>query len=334
MRYSILILIACFGFLYAQPVQPDTSVVSGTSDTLPHSDSLSTGADSRTTKSPVKAALLSLVIPGAGQFYTGRYIKGSVILTSEVILGAFTYDRYQNYTLQRDAAQMFSDSLAVHRNTITVHPDTISRTQGDTIVQDTTFVGIHYDMMYQYAQFLETKSRNLVNQSLVWGLSFYYFNVLDALKNTGYFDDTGTRSPSKAALLSAIPFLGLGQLYNGELSKSGLIFMAQLSVAYMAYNNNTLMGICEKNITKIESKGSAENRDIDAARLDRLWNSAHSEAFKSRNTYIWYSVVLYLYGIVDAVVDAHLHDFPAKMQLEPDLVPEKGQVGMKVRYNF
>jgi TM2 domain-containing membrane protein YozV len=334
MRYSLLILLACFGLLCAQPAQRDTASVVGKADTLLKTVPAEAGADSIHTKSPVVAASLSLVIPGAGQFYTGHYVKGSLILATEAIFGAFTYDRYQFFTLQRDAAGIFSDSLNVHRNAITITIDTVAIAGRDSIRYDTAFTGVHYDMEYQYARFIETRSRNQFHQSLMWGLSFYYLNVLDALKNTGYFDNNESRNPAKATLLSAVPFLGLGQLYNGELSKAGLMFMAQLSVAYMAFNNNSLMGICVTNIKKIEKAGTPESRDADASRLNNLWNSAYNDAFKSRNTYIWYSVLLYVYGIVDAIVDAHLHDLLAKMQLEPDLVPGQGQVGMKLRYDF
>ena len=48
------------------------------------------------------------------------------------------------------------------------------------------------------------------------------------------------------------------------------------------------------------------------------WTSKYNDAFHNRNTYLWYSLGCWLYGIVDAVVDAHLHDASTKMKLEPE----------------
>jgi hypothetical protein len=41
-----------------------------------------------------------------------------------------------------------------------------------------------------------------------------------------------------------------------------------------------------------------------------------------------------MYGIFDAVVDAHLHDSGMKMKLEPDLVPDRKQVGLNLNVEF
>jgi hypothetical protein len=48
----------------------------------------------------------------------------------------------------------------------------------------------------------------------------------------------------------------------------------------------------------------------------------------------WYSLVFYIYGVLDAVVDAHLHDAPTKMKLEPDLTPGQNKVGIRLKMNF
>jgi len=334
MRYPILILLTCCGLLCAQIVPVHGDATFDKRDTSAAVDSTQSRADSAGKAKPITPALLSLIVPGGGQFSTGHYVKGSVILAGSAILGAVTYATYQDYRIKRDDASVWNDSLNVNRNVVTIQADTITTTSGDSIAYDTSFVGVHYDMEYQYAKFLKTKASYSTYQGLLWCAGFYYYNVLDALKSTGHFTDSLERNPTKAALLSAIPFAGLGQLYNGELGKAGIIFMTQTSLAFMAYTNHLQMRICEKNIEKIENSGNVESKDADASRLDKLWNSARNDAFKSRNTYIWYSLALYLYGIVDAVVDAHLHDLPSKMQIEPDIVPQHGKVGMQLKYNF
>jgi hypothetical protein len=34
------------------------------------------------------------------------------------------------------------------------------------------------------------------------------------------------------------------------------------------------------------------------------------------------------------VVDAHLHDAPLKMKLEPDLAPQSKEIGLKATFSF
>lgn len=46
-------------------------------------------------KSPGRAVLLSLVIPGGGQIYTQRYWKAGIIAPAEVGLGYLTYQEHQ-----------------------------------------------------------------------------------------------------------------------------------------------------------------------------------------------------------------------------------------------
>ncbi len=45
-------------------------------------------------KSPTKAVVLSLLIPGGGQFYTGNYIKGIIIGGIEILFGYLAYNEH------------------------------------------------------------------------------------------------------------------------------------------------------------------------------------------------------------------------------------------------
>ncbi len=56
-------------------------------------------------KSPVKSAMLSLALPGGGQFYNGRVLKGSVVALSEGFLMykiAYHVSRYRTYNSEND----------------------------------------------------------------------------------------------------------------------------------------------------------------------------------------------------------------------------------------
>jgi hypothetical protein len=147
-----------------------------------------------------------------------------------------------------------------------------------------------------------------------------------------------TASPAarqRPGWLSAIPGLALGQIYNGSLDKAGLIFMTQCNLAYMIYNYITLMRVCENNLILLMIRPIKESKAPRAqATLKDSWNAKHNDAFRNRNMYLWYSLGLYLYGIFDAVVDAHLHDSGTKMKLEPDLMPDRKQVGLNLNVEF
>ncbi len=102
------------------------------------------------------------------------------------------------------------------------------------------------------------------------------FSILigSLLSQETYIDSTNIKNPSTAWKLGFIP--GLGQVYNGKWIKSGILITSQL---YAMDNYIRLKE--EGNITK-------------------------------RNTYAWWVLGLYFYGILDAYVDAHLSSFPKK----------------------
>ena len=88
-------------------------------------------------------------------------------------------------------------------------------------------------------------------------------------------DSSKIKDPSLAWKISFIP--GLGQLYNEKYFK----FIGLLSAEFYAINKfNNLRQ--QGNITK-------------------------------RNTYGWWIIGLYFYGVLDAYVDAHLSSFPKKI---------------------
>lgn len=85
-----------------------------------------------------------------------------------------------------------------------------------------------------------------------------------------YIDSTQIKNPSLSWKLSLIP--SLGQIYNENFYKAFFI-NSTLSFAYIEMNRR------EKNINK-------------------------------RNTLAWWIFAIYMLGILDAYVDAHLTSFP------------------------
>lgn len=316
----------------------------------------STDADSVRKRNPLLAAGLSLAMPGAGQVYNRRYVKGALYLGAEVALTLYGLNRYegaQEYEpeiarLDRRYSHLLDSLGGVDTSTWVYQYETRYDTtwDGDGAILritdslhaiDSTEGPVVYRMAADTARYKRDKLRFGAYQSWWWAASCYVYGVMDAIDKTGAFDDDEPRSPTVAGWLSAIPFLGLGQIYNGALSKAGMIFMVQSSLAYMALNNQILLTRAEDQLQRMGDPNQLEYAVVhELAGNDyvREWESHYKQAFRNRNTYLWYSLFFYFYNVFDAVVDAHLHDYDKRMRLEPDLQVLSQRVGMQLNLAF
>ena len=103
------------------------------------------------------------------------------------------------------------------------------------------------------------------------------------------------KSPKNAALSSIIP--GGGQLYNGKKFKAGLILAGEV-LAIVNWHNNS----------QLYSSYNADN-DVD-------YPLPKYRYLEKRNKYVWWIGFIYIYGLIDAIVDAHLHPFEDVMAEE------------------
>lgn len=97
-------------------------------------------------------------------------------------------------------------------------------------------------------------------------------------------DDAARRDPNTAKKLSFFP--GAGQIYNGDYLKGVALFFSE---AYSIYK-----------ISKFSKP------------LDGIINVG------KRNTFIWWAIGIYVYGIIDAHVESELNSFPDKDSLLND----------------
>jgi hypothetical protein len=273
---------------------------------------------------PFLIAGASLVVPGAGQMYTKHFIKGGMFLASEAIAVSI-------------ATSMFNDSKRLKNSTKTF----LLRAELDTGISR-----INGFNNAEFSKYSERVSRYRGYNSVAWASGLYVYNMLDAFECSNIIDKSGSRSPLKAGLLSAIPGLGMGQWYNGSISRAGLIFMGQMSMGVMVVNYHRLMTNAGDQYEKVKTEydkhivdAFALGQDTSALSSNRekyldSWESERSSAFSSRNTWLWYSIFFYFYGILDAVVDAHLHDYPEKMHMYPDLVPQGDGALLRLNVNF
>ena len=103
------------------------------------------------------------------------------------------------------------------------------------------------------------------------------------------------KSPKNAALSSIIP--GGGQLYNGKKFKAGLILTGEV-LAIVNWHNNS----------QLYNSYNADN-DVD-------YPLPKYRYLEKRNKYVWWIGFIYIYGLIDAIVDAHLHPFEGVMAEE------------------
>ncbi|MFQ6615566.1 MAG: DUF5683 domain-containing protein [Fidelibacterota bacterium] len=94
------------------------------------------------------------------------------------------------------------------------------------------------------------------------------------------------KSPSRAALYSML-LPGAGQVYNRKYVKALLIFAAQATMAYQFYRN-----------LKIYGEWDPETYELPQFRYR-----------EKRNKYAWWTAFVYIYNILDALVDSHLSSF-------------------------
>ena len=267
---------------------------------------------------------LSAFVPGSGQIYQSRYVMGGLFLTAEAsAVGFAVYWSGSADTRFSNAGRLrgVSDSLSG-----------LGQAAGnDTAARNSLLYSAgRYSVLADEAAFEARSARYTAYNALAWAAGMHLYNVLDALEAGGLTARGLEKSPTAAGLLAAVPFLGLGQLYNERPSKAGMLAMAQIGLAYTALNQHLLMDIASYKYNQMRDSASAQY----AYRADHLnyWKSRYDKAFSGRNTYLWLSLAAYLYSILDALVDAHLSDFNAKIDLGTDLAvtPIGGGVAVNV----
>ncbi len=102
-------------------------------------------------------------------------------------------------------------------------------------------------------------------------------------------EEERSKNPKVAFYFSLIP--GMGQVYNGKLLKSAIVIGLEIA-AYNAWN---------------------ENKDFYNNFKDTYPLPKH-RYLEKRNKYAWWIGFIYVYGMIDAVVDAHLYQFENLME--------------------
>ncbi len=131
-----------------------------------------------------------------------------------------------------------------------------------------------------------------------------WFLVFFLILNLGFgksIKSNITKNPKKAFYYSLVP--GLGQAYNEKWLKSLIIISLEL-VSYKSWRNN------------IYIYSNYEQKDYPLKKHRYL---------EKRNKYAWWLGIIYVYGMIDSIVDAHLYEFNKLME-ESIIENENGEV--------
>ena len=273
---------------------------------VPGIDSLQTYEwDVATEHNSLPLTLLFSLLPGGGQYYTGHYIRGGFITAVEVALAyeVFVNKRYQK-NRRFDQAREFQDSVYEYSRKMLRSRDSLSYYQ---------------TKRNQYAEQVRTFSDHKIEEEdlrkseLTWMIGVHLYSIFDAygiwVNNQGH--SVEYRPVLGALLRSFVP--GWGQIYNQEYGKAGLLYMGLLGASVSMFSRQDVIEYY------LDRKHALEKEDPSSESLDRI-NEQILYYRKNRNQYIWGLVLIYLYSIGDAVVDAMMSDFdsPAHFVLGPD----------------
>lgn len=260
-------------------------------DTLPVYD---WGVAERPLSVPLTVGL-SAVFPGGGQFYSGHPVRGAFLLGLESILfglGAYTY-----------AVDLPRRDREVGRNLDSADAAAVrwaqSGSEADRTALDfwTRESRTNASLRMQYA--------DLANSQLAWAIGLHAYGMADALEIALRSHDPHPPSRSVGtAFLAGLVFPGGGQLYNARYGKFGMLWMALGASAASAWSRQSVVESLNGSlaVARAEAAQGYSSNTSDLVEDRTLFR-------RRRNQYYWAAGVLYVYAIMDGMVDAALSDF-------------------------
>lgn len=142
-------------------------------------------------------------------------------------------------------------------------------------------------------------------------------------------------NPKKAAILSAV-LPGLGQIYNGKIWKSAIVYAGFGGITYaFIYNQGQYRSYQQAVNARYDTLASTVDMEY-AALNDGMVRSLRDYHRRNRDICILSYIGLYALNIIDANVDAHLQEFKINKDLtlrwQPLINPTSG--GMRTGLNL
>lgn len=302
-------MIVLFALLAAVPSLADDASAQKRTTGLVEIDTLTVNEwDIPTTHNSLLYTMLFSIFPGGGQYYTGHYVRGGFITGIE---GLLAYEVLGNKKWQRERiyeqVRPFQDSVAYFTKLVVdaEKPDSIRYYQEQRM---------DYVNRVRALSDKKMEQEDLRKAETAWLYGLHLYGMMDAFGiwfNNNH-RSVEQRSMKKALLLAIVP--GLGQMYNGEFGKAGLLYMSIIGASTSIWTSQNMVEYY------LDRKHLMEHEDYESEDYERITERV-TYYRKNRNQYIWALALIYLYSMGDAAVDALLSDFdnPVHLALLPNL---------------
>ena len=260
--------------------------------------------------------LRSAVLPGWGQFSAGHPVRGTVAGVLDVWLYADALQRtFQSIPRLRRRARDASADADRQRSIV------------DSLRADTTYdAALSLPGARSLLRSLDSTGSRARGQArisadyrdceLSWAVGVHLYAVADAAEDAwlAHGGRRGVKDMATAGWASAL-LPGLGQIYNQRYSKAALLYCGVIGAASSLRAHQETVEFWQREADIARGDSTSTDVAVQQASFFR----------KRRNQYIWGMGLIYVYQILDAVVDARLSrvDQPFPLSVSPTF-PDPG----------
>jgi hypothetical protein len=252
---------------------------------------------------------LATAFPGGGQFYGGHPVRGSFLAGMETLLAGLAIYTYK-VDLPRRGREVRDnlDSADAAASRWALSGSSTDRAALET-----------WTLEARRSARLRLQYADLANSQLAWAAGLHFYGIADAIEIARRSQDPIPPDRSaRRALLYGLVFPGGAQLYNGRYGKFGMLWMALGASAVSASSRQNVVESLNGSLAVARAEAAqGYASEVDELERDRTLYR------RRRNQYYWGSALLYVYAILDGMVDAAMSDFdrPNRYALYPGPEP-------------
>jgi TM2 domain-containing membrane protein YozV len=273
-----------------------------------------------------KALALS-ILPGGAQFYGNHPVRGGFLVGLETVLLGLGLSSYLSDLPKwnRDVNAYLDSSQAAFNAGL----------NGDLSWTEAETKRAGWIKSARERAKVRMQQADLANSEIAWALGLHLYGVLDGqeIVRQSLGPDT-SRVTVSGAFWRGLLFPGGGQLYNKRYGKFGMLWMGIGASALSAWSRqqvveflNDMVHTARLENTSGTGSGSLQiNEGLEGLERDRTLYR------KRRNQYYWGITFLYIYSVMDGMVDAALSDFDKPQRFA--FGPGEGPLSLTLSVNF
>lgn len=272
-----------------------------------------------------KALALS-ILPGGAQFYGNHPVRGGFLVGLETLLLGLGLTSYLNDLPKwnRDVNSYLDSAQATFQAGI----------DGDMPWSEVDTKRAQWVDLARERAKLRMQQADLANSEIAWAMGLHLYGMLDGqeivLRSHGA--DTGKVTVS-GAFWRGLVFPGGGQLYNKRYGKFGMLWMGIGASALSAWSRHQVVDFLNDMVKTARAENTAAaGSDTNTQLAKNLEGLERDRTLyrKRRNQYFWGITFLYIYSVMDGMVDAALSDFdkPQRFAFGPGELPLSFQLSL------